>query len=57
MCSPAALLPDIERQRLRALASADTTAAAPLHAEDYRLITPNGSEVTKDDYLGASAAG
>jgi Domain of unknown function (DUF4440) len=57
MCSAAALLPDIERQRLSALASADTTTAGPLHAEDYRLITPNGSEMTKDDYLGALAPG
>jgi hypothetical protein len=44
--SPAAtLLPDIERRRLRALASADTVIAAPLHADDYQLITPNGSEM------------
>jgi len=53
----ALLLPDIERQRLRALANADTVTAAPLHAEDYWLITPNGSEMTKDDYLGAIASG
>ena len=57
MCSAAALLPDIERQRLRALAGADMVTAAPLHAEDYRLITPNGSEMTKDGYLGAIASG
>jgi uncharacterized protein DUF4440 len=57
MTSAAMLLPDIERERLRALASADTVAAAPLHAEDYWLITPNGSEMTKDDYLGAIASG
>jgi hypothetical protein len=57
MTSAAMLLPDIERERLRALASADTGTAAPLHAEDYWLITPNGSEMTKDDYLGAIASG
>jgi hypothetical protein len=57
MSSSAALLPDVERQRLRALVRADTGAAAPLHAEDYWLITPNGSEMTKDDYLGAIASG
>lgn len=57
MSSAAMLLPDIERRRLRALADADTVAAAPLHAEDYWLITPNGSEMTKDDYLGAIASG
>jgi hypothetical protein len=56
--SPAAtLLPGIERLRLQALAGADTVTAAPLHADDYWLITPNGSEMTKDDYLGAIASG
>jgi hypothetical protein len=57
MSSAATLLPDIERQRLRALTSADVAAAAPLHADDYWLITPNGSEMTKDDYLTAIASG
>jgi hypothetical protein len=56
--SPAAeFLPDAERRRLRALVSADVATAAPLHAEDYQLITPNGSEFTKDGYLGAIASG
>jgi len=50
-------LPDIERGRLRALLAADIKAAAPLHADDYRLVTPNGSEMTKDDYLGAIGSG
>lgn len=50
-------MPDIERRRLRALAGADTVAAAPLHAEDYQLITPNGSAMSKSDYLGAIASG
>jgi hypothetical protein len=53
----AALLPGIERLRLQALASADTDTAGPLHAADYWLITPNGSEMTRDDYLGAIASG
>lgn len=57
MGSAAALLPDIERKRLRALARADMVTAANLHADDYWLITPNGSEMTKDDYLGAIASG
>jgi hypothetical protein len=57
MSSAARLLPSIERLRLRALAEADTETAAPLHAEDYWLITPSGSEMTKDDYLGAIASG
>jgi hypothetical protein len=55
---PAAeFLPETERRRLRALVSADTAAAAPLHAEDYQLITPNGSALSKDGYLGAIASG
>jgi Domain of unknown function (DUF4440) len=55
--SDGTLPPGIERRRLRALASADTVTAAPLHAEDYWLITPNGSEMSKEDYLGAIASG
>ncbi len=51
------LLPATERRRLRALVSADTATAAPLHAEDYQLITPNGATFTKDGYLGAIASG
>jgi len=57
MSSAAARLPDIERRRLQALERADTVTAAPLHAEDYWLITPNGSELTKSDYLSAIASG
>lgn len=57
MTSSVTLLPDLERQRLHALASADVVTAAPLHAADYWLITPNGSEMTRDDYLGAIASG
>jgi hypothetical protein len=41
-------LPGIERSRLRALVRADVDAADPFHADDYQLITPNGSEMTKD---------
>jgi hypothetical protein len=57
MSSAAELLPGVERRRLQALERADTVTAAPLHAEDYWLITPNGSELTKSDYLGAIASG
>jgi Domain of unknown function (DUF4440) len=57
MSSVARLLPDIERLRLRALAEGDTDTASPLHADDYQLITPNGSEMTKADYLGAIRSG
>ncbi|HET9968558.1 MAG TPA: nuclear transport factor 2 family protein [Streptosporangiaceae bacterium] len=57
MASAATLLPNIERQRLRALVRADAVTAASLHAEDYWLITPNGSEMTNSDYLCAIASG
>jgi hypothetical protein len=57
MTSVATLLPAIERRRLQALVNADMAAADPLHADDYWLVTPNGSEMTKDDYLGAIASG
>ncbi len=53
----AQMLPELERRRLRALADGDVDAAAPLHADDYQLITPNGSELTRDDYLGDIASG
>ncbi|MBB2673827.1 UNVERIFIED_ORG: hypothetical protein GGE44_003396 [Rhizobium esperanzae] len=33
---------EIERTRLRALVAADMSAARPLHADDFQLITPIG---------------
>jgi hypothetical protein len=48
---------DIERARLRALVSADITAAEPLHAPDFQLITPIGAALSKAEYLGAVAGG
>jgi hypothetical protein len=51
------VLPELERARLRALVDADIEAAGPLHAEDYQLVTPNGSDLTKDDYLGLIGSG
>jgi hypothetical protein len=57
MTSVATLLPAIERRRLQALVNGDTATADPLHADDYWLVTPNGSEMTKDDYLGAIGSG
>ena len=55
--SAASHLPDIERRRLRALADGDVATAGPLHADDYQLITPNGSAMTRDDYLGDVESG
>jgi hypothetical protein len=48
---------DIERARLRALVSADMTAAEPLHAPDFQLVTPIGAALSKAEYLGAVAGG
>ncbi len=55
--SAATLLPDLERRRLRALAAGDTDTAAPLHADEYQLITPSGAALSKDDYLGDVRSG
>jgi len=55
--NPATHLKDLERRRLRALTERDIATAAPLHADDYQLITPNGSALTKDDYLSAVETG
>src|SRR5579864_7163804 len=57
MGSAATLPPDIERRRLRALAEGDTDTAAPLHAEEYQLITPSGAVLTKDGYLSDVKSG
>jgi hypothetical protein len=46
-----------ERMRLRALVAGDIKVAEPLHAADFQLITPNGGELTKEQYLGAIASG
>ena len=57
MSSAATTLPDLERQRLRALVTADIETAGPLHSENYQLVTPNGSDLSKRDYLGAIGSG
>jgi hypothetical protein len=46
MNSAGAIVTDLERQRLRPLVRADTLTFGPLHADEYWLITPNGSEMT-----------
>jgi len=51
------LLRHTERSRLRALVAADTDAARILHADDFQLITPIGSMLSREEYLGAIAAG
>lgn len=47
----------IERQRVRALVDADMNSARRFHADDFQLITPDGSEYTKQTYLGQIESG
>jgi hypothetical protein len=47
----------IERERLRALVMADMEVARALHADDFQLVTPNGSTYSKEEYLGRVASG
>jgi len=46
-----------ERERIRALVSGEVEVARQLHADDYELVTPLGFELSKEQYLGAVAAG
>jgi hypothetical protein len=46
-----------QRQRTSALLNADIQAAAWIHAADFQLISPLGGVFSKDQYLGAVAAG
>jgi hypothetical protein len=48
---------EIERSRLRALVAADVATAQSLHADDFQLITPIGVALSREEYLGAIAAG
>lgn len=50
-------LRDIERSRLRALVDGDLVVARSLHADDFQLVTPIGSMLSREEYLGAIAAG
>ena len=50
-------LRETERQRLRALVDGDLATAEALHADDYQLITPGGSALSKRDYLDGIADG
>lgn len=47
----------VEQERLRALVDADIETASRLHADDFQLINPMGGSLSKDQYLGAIAAG
>jgi len=50
-------LRSLERARLRALVDKDLSFAASVHAADFQLVTPVGMVLSKDQYLGAIAAG
>lgn len=51
------LIRETERARLRSLVAADIAEAGKVHAPDFQLITPIGVVLSKDEYLGAIAAG
>ena len=42
---------ETERQRLRSLVKVDIPTAERLHADDFQLINPAGSPLTKREYL------
>ena len=51
------LIRQIEQERLRALVEFDMDVAHELHAEDFQLITPDGSEYIKQTYLNQIESG
>ena len=46
-----------EGQRLRSLVDADLDTARRLHADDFKLVNPNGQSLSKDQYLEQIASG
>ena len=46
-----------ERERLRALVAVDMAVADQLHADDFQLVTPRGTVLSKKDYLSRVASG
>jgi hypothetical protein len=46
-----------ERERIRALVSSEVEIARQFHADEYELVTPLGAVLSKEQYLGAVAAG
>jgi uncharacterized protein DUF4440 len=53
----AEILRATERERLRALVTADVARARQLHAEDFQLINPLGGALSKEQYLGGIESG
>ena len=52
-----AFIRELEIERLSSLVDADMDVARRLHADDFQLITPDGSEYTKQTYLGGISSG
>ncbi len=52
-----AVLRSIEQARVQALVERNIERAGPLHAPDFQLVTPVGIALSKEQYLGAIAAG
>ena len=52
-----ATLRGTERERLSSLVKPDLPVAERLHADDYELITPGGTAMSKREYLDSIAAG
>ena len=48
---------DTEDERLNALAQRDMHTAEQLHADDFQLITPGGTALSKAEYLDRIASG
>jgi hypothetical protein len=48
---------ELEASRLWALVEPDLELARRLHAEEYELITPTGTRLSKELYLGMIASG
>ena len=46
-----------EQKRLSALLTGNMEVARQLHADDFQLVTPLGAVFSKEEYLGAVAAG
>jgi ketosteroid isomerase-like protein len=45
------------QRRLSALLTNDKEVASQIHADDFQLVTPLGAVFSKEEYLGAVAAG
>jgi len=51
------LIRTIEHQRIDALVAANMEVARQLHADDFQLVDPTGSTLSKDQFLGEVASG